>query len=119
MNKPRYITTTLPYVNASPHMGHTLEFVQADTLARYWRDLGHEVFFNTGVDEHGQKIARKADEEGIDRQTYVDKYAKEFTTLKNAFNLSYDSFIRTTNPAHKKAVQHIWKLWEKSGDIYK
>ena len=119
MNKPRYITTTLPYVNASPHMGHALEFVQADTLARFWRALGHEVFFNTGVDEHGQKIARKADEEGIDRQAYVDKYAREFTTLKDGLNLSYDSFIRTTSPAHTSAVQHIWKLWEEAGDIYK
>lgn len=117
--QPRYITTTLPYVNASPHMGHALEFVQADTLARHWRSLGHEVFFNMGVDEHGQKIARKADEAGMSRQDYVDKYAAEFNTLKKALNLSYDSFIRTTNPAHKAAVQHIWKLWEASGDIYK
>jgi len=118
-NKPRYITTTLPYVNASPHMGHALEFVQADTLARYWRHLGHEVFFNVGVDEHGQKIARKADEVGMSRQEYVDKYAMEFKILKDSLNLSYDSFIRTTNPVHKAAVQYIWSLWEESGDIYK
>jgi len=117
--KPRYITTTLPYVNASPHMGHALEFVQADTLARYWRLLGHEVFFNMGVDEHGQKIARKADEYGVSRQDYVDKYAAEFNTLKEALNLSYDSFIRTTYPFHIIAVQHIWKLWEATGDVYK
>lgn len=119
MNTPRYITTTLPYVNASPHMGHALEFVQADTLARYWRLLEHEVFFNLGVDEHGQKIARKADEAGISRQEYVDKYAKEFDTLKEALDLSYDSFMRTTDPVHIEAVQHIWKLWEEAGDIYK
>ncbi|HMA78298.1 MAG TPA: class I tRNA ligase family protein, partial [Candidatus Paceibacterota bacterium] len=68
----RYITTTLPYVNADPHMGHALELIQADTLARYWRLMGHEVFFNTGTDEHGQKIAEKADESGQSRQAYVD-----------------------------------------------
>ena len=116
---PRYITTTLPYVNASPHMGHALEFVQADTLARYWRLVGHEVFFNIGVDEHGQKIARNADEAGMDRQAYVDKYAAEFRELEAAFDLSPDNFIRTTNPAHKAAAQAIWLLWEKAGDVYK
>ena len=92
---PKYITTTLPYVNASPHMGHALEFVQGDTLARYWRLMGHEVFFNMGVDEHGQKISGKADEAGMDRQAYADKYAAEFNKLKEALNLSYDNFIRT------------------------
>ena len=114
-----YITTTLPYVNASPHMGHALEFVQADTLARYWRTQEHDVFFNVGVDEHGQKIARKADEAGIPRQEYVDTYAAEFSTLKEALQLSYDNFIRTTDPKHKEAAQHIWKLCDAAGDIYK
>ncbi|MEY3784236.1 MAG: hypothetical protein RLZZ230_558 [Candidatus Parcubacteria bacterium] len=116
---PKYITTTLPYVNDSPHMGHALEFVQADTLARYWRLLGEEVFFNLGVDEHGQKIARKADAAGIDRQTYVDKYATEFSKLKDALNLSNDSFIRTTSPAHKAAAQEMWRRCDAKGDIYK
>jgi len=100
-------------------MGHALEFVQADTLARYWRLLGYEVFFNTGVDEHGQKIARKADEAGMDRQAYVDKYAAEFDNLRAALNLSYDSFARTTDKAHIAAAQHIWKLCDHKGDIYK
>ncbi len=116
---PKYITTTLPYVNASPHMGHALEFVQADTLARYYRLMGHEVFFNTGADEHGQKVAKKADEAGVDRQSYTDKYAAEFDNLQTAFNLSWTNFIRTTNPEHKAAAQHIWKLCEENGDIYK
>lgn len=116
---PKYITTTLPYVNASPHMGHALEFVQADTLARYWRLSGEEVFFNTGADEHGQKVARKADEQGIDRQAYVDKYAAEFSQLKEAFNLSYDNFIRTTDEAHKAAAQEMWRRCDAKGDIYK
>lgn len=118
-NRPQYITTTLPYVNASPHMGHALEFVQADALARCYRQQGADVFFNLGVDEHGQKIARKADEQGIDRQAYVDKYAAEFRQLEEALDLTPDNFIRTTDPAHKQAVQEMWRRWEAAGDVYK
>ncbi len=106
---PKYITTTLPYVNASPHMGHALEFVQADTLARYWRLNGDEVFFNMGADEHGQKIARIADAEGVDRQAYVDKFSKEIQQLKEALNLSCDNFIRTTDEKHKVAAKEMWQ----------
>lgn len=116
---PRYITTTLPYVNADPHIGFALEAVQADALARYWRLMGHEVFFNTGTDEHGQKIAEKADSEGIDRQTYVDHYAVQFNKLKEALNLSYDKFIRTSDEAHKKAAQEIWRRCAENGYIDK
>lgn len=116
---PRYITTTLPYVNADPHVGFALEVVQADTLARYWRLMGHEVFFNTGTDEHGQKIAEKADAEGKDRQAYTDHFAGEFGKLKDALNLSYDHFIRTTDPVHKAAAQAIWQKCAENGDIYK
>ena len=116
---PRYITTTLPYVNASPHIGTVLEFVQADCLARYWRLMGHEVFFNTGTDEHGQKIAQKADELGQSRQEYVDLYAATFEKLRGALNLSYDNFIRTTDETHKAAAQELWKRCEAAGDIYK
>src|SRR6056297_384174 len=117
--KPKYITTTLPYVNDEPHIGHALEFIQADTLARYWRLMGEDVFFNTGTDEHGQKIAQKADELGEDRQAYVDRYAERFNTLKDALNLSYDNFVRTSSEAHKIAAQEIWKRCEAKGDIYK
>lgn len=117
--KARYITTTLPYVNADPHIGFGLEVIQADTLARYWRLMGHEVFFSTGTDEHGQKIAQKADEAGRDRQEYVDHYANEFNKLKEALNLSYDNFIRTTGSDHKAAAQEIWKRCVAAGDIYK
>lgn len=121
----KYITTTLPYVNADPHIGHTYEFLQADVLARYYRLLGHEVFFNTGTDEHGQKLAQKADEKGESRQAYVDHYANEFKKLGLALNLSYDNFIRTTDEAHKLAAQEIWRrcalnVNEKGeSDIYK
>lgn len=107
--KARYITTTLPYVNSDPHIGHASEFIVADTLARYWRLMGHEVFFNTGADEHGQKVAQKADSEGRDRQEYVDHYAGEFKKLKESLNLSYDNFIRTTDEVHKKAAEEMWR----------
>ena len=100
-------------------MGHALEFVQADALARYWRLMGEEVFFNTGVDEHGQKIARKADAAGIDRQAYVDKYAAEFDKLKEALDLSNDHFIRTSSEAHKAAAREMWRRCDAAGDIYK
>lgn len=115
----KYITTTLPYVNDEPHIGHALEWVQADTLARYWRLLGEEVFFNTGTDEHGQKIAQKADEQGRDRQEYVDYYADRFTKLKENLNLSYDGFIRTSSDAHKIAATELWRRCDTNGDIYK
>ena len=118
--KARYITTTLPYVNDEPHIGHALEFIQTDTLARYWRLMGHEVFFNTGTDEHGQKIADKAKEKGQDVQEYVDYFAARFQKLiTETFGLSVDAFIRTTDANHVKAAQHIWKLCAENGDIYK
>ncbi len=115
----KYITTTLPYVNSDPHIGFAFEIIEADALARYWRLMGHEVFFNTGTDEHGQKIARKADEKGESRQTYVDHYAGEFEKLKTALDISYDAFIRTTDEHHKRAAQEIWRRCATNGDIYK
>lgn len=118
-NKKFYITTTLPYVNADPHIGFALEIIQADVIARYHRSLGQDVFFNTGVDEHGLKIFRKAKEENLDPQEYCDIYAKKFDDLKKALNLSYNSFVRTTDPRHIKAVQTFWELCDKNGDIYK
>lgn len=117
--KAHYITTTLPYVNADPHIGFAYEIVNADALARYWRLMGHEVFFNTGTDEHGQKIAQKADEKGESRQAYVDHYAGEFKRLGAALNLSFDAFIRTTDAKHVAAAQEIWRRCAAQGDIYK
>ncbi len=114
-----YITTTLPYVNSEPHIGFGLEVVQADALARYRRLMGDEVFFNTGTDEHGQKIYEKAQQAGKDTQTYVDQFASTFEALKQSLNLSYDAFIRTTSPAHKAAAQEFWRRCDASGDIYK
>lgn len=115
----RYLTTTLPYVNASPHMGHVLEFVQVDVLARVWRAAGSDVFFSTGTDEHGQKICEAAEEAGQTTKEYVDRYAAEFQKLKQLLNLSNDAFIRTTNPAHIAAAQEMWRRCSANGDIYK
>ncbi len=119
MSNKFYITTTLPYVNAAPHIGFALEIVQADVLARYASLRGREVVFNTGTDEHGLKIYRKAIEEGKDPQAYVDEYAAKFERLKNALNVSYTNFVRTTDPHHIKAAQDFWTRCEKAGDIYK
>ena len=115
-----YITTTLPYVNAEPHIGFALEVVQADTIVRYLRSLGNDVFFNTGTDEHGLKIHRKAQEAGKETQAYVDEYAEKFKVLKDVLGLVYDvNFIRTTDAHHKLAAQEFWKRCMDSGDIYK
>ena len=118
-NKPFYLTTTLPYVNAEPHIGFALEIVQADIVARYKRLMGAEVFFNTGTDEHGQKIFLAAQKESKGVEAYVDHYAKTFELLKNGLGLSYDAFIRTTDPAHVTAAQELWRRCAEAGDIYK
>ncbi|MEX2032980.1 MAG: class I tRNA ligase family protein, partial [Candidatus Colwellbacteria bacterium] len=93
-----YLTTTLPYVNAPPHIGFALEITRADILARYHRLLGDEIFFNTGTDEHGLKIYRAAQGVGKELQEYTDEYAAKFDRLKEGLNLSYDNFIRTSDP---------------------
>ena len=115
--KSFYITTTLPYVNAEPHIGFALEVIQADALARYWRSSGHDVFFSTGTDEHGQKVFEAAEKNKEDVKKYTDRYADEYKKLGDALNLSHDAFIRTTDEHHIKAAQEMWKRCEK--DIYK
>lgn len=119
MSNNYYLTTTLPYVNADPHIGFALEIIQADVLCRYQRLLGKKVIFNTGTDEHGLKIWRKAEEAGITAQAYCDEYAARFGALKDALNLSYTHFIRTTNSEHKAAAQEFWKRCNDNGYIYK
>ncbi len=119
MAKNFYLTTTLPYVNADPHIGFALESVQADAIVRYRRLMGDTVFFTTGTDEHGQKIFQKAKEEGRDVHEYVDHFAGQFRRLKRELNLSYDAFIRTTDERHIKAAQELWKRCAAAGDIYK
>ncbi|QQG41936.1 MAG: methionine--tRNA ligase [Candidatus Woesebacteria bacterium] len=119
MARKYYITTTAPYVNSDPHIGFALEIIQADVLARYHAQLGDEVFFNTGTDEHGKKIYEKALEEGKEPQTYVDEYAAKFDNLRKGLNLSYNSFWRSTNPEHIKAAQEMWKRVDAAGFIEK
>jgi methionyl-tRNA synthetase len=114
-----YLTTTTPYVNAAPHIGFALEIVAADVIARYQRLLGKEVVFNTGTDEHGQKIYQKALENNQQPQDYVDEYAPKFNGLKTLLNLSYTHFIRTTEDHHKKAAQEFWRRCDANGYIYK
>ena len=114
-----YITTTLPYVNADPHIGFALEIIQADVIARSKRQQGYRVFFNMGSDEHGVKILRKAQEANMDPKAYCDIYAAKFDNLKQALNVTYDNFIRTTDEHHVAAAQEFWLRCQKNGDIYK
>ena len=118
-SKTFYLTTTTPYVNAAPHIGFALEIVAADVIARYQRLLDKEVVFNTGTDEHGQKIYQKALENNQQPQDYVDEYAPKFDSLKTLLNLSYTNFIRTTEDHHKKAAQEFWRRCDAHGYIYK
>jgi methionyl-tRNA synthetase len=113
------LTTTLPYVNADPHIGFALEIVQADALCRYHRLLGENVAFNTGTDEHGMKIWRNAEEAGLDPKTYCDGYAARFHGLKEALNLTYTHFIRTTDLHHVEAARAFWQRCAANDDIYK
>jgi len=117
--KKFYITTTLPYVNADPHIGFAAEIIRADILARYKRLQGYEVFFNTGTDEHGLKIFKKAAEAGQSAQEYCDSYAPKFNELKKGLNLSYNSFTRTTDAHHISSAQEFWRRCQANGDIYK
>jgi len=117
MKKTFFITTAIDYVNASPHLGHALEKVQADVIARYFRNLGREVLFLIGTDENSLKNVRAAEGEGITPQELVDKNAKKFYQLKEVLNLSFDDFIRTTELRHKKGAQKLWLACKK--DIYK
>ncbi len=118
--KTFYITTTLPYVNADPHIGFAAEIVRADIIARSKKIQGFDVYFNTGTDEHGQKIFDEALKAGKETQDYVDFFADRFKGLKELLNLSSDlHFIRTTNKEHQKSAQYFWNLCFQNGDIYK
>lgn len=120
MQKPFYLTTTLPYVNADLHMGHALEFIRADIIARYKKLQGFDVFFNTGTDEHGMKIYEKAKEKGMSPQEFVDMSFARFQDSVKIFGLVDDlHFIRTTDPKHEKAAQEFWKRVADNGYIYK
>jgi methionyl-tRNA synthetase len=118
-NKKFYITTTLPYVNAEPHIGFALEIIQADVIARHQTNLGKDVFFNTGTDEHGLKIYLGAEKEGLPPKTYCDSFAEKNKDLKKALNLSYNNFVRTTDENHIKSAQAFWLKCFDNKDIYK
>ncbi len=120
MSKPFYITTTLPYVNADPHVGFAMELIRADIIARAKKLQGFEVFFNTGTDEHGQKLLTDAKKAGREVREYVDDYAAKFRGLKDLLGISSDvHFVRTTDGAHEAAAQEFWRRCEQNGYIYK
>ncbi|MFC1810217.1 methionine--tRNA ligase [Patescibacteria group bacterium] len=114
-----YVTTSIPYANAAPHIGFAMEAIEADFLARYHRQLGDDVYFLTGTDEHGMKIHDTAKELGRTPQEHVDEIAAKNKELKKLLNLSYDDFIRTTSDRHKKGAQKLWMKLVEAGDIYK
>ncbi len=116
---PYYITTAIAYTSGKPHIGNTYEIVLADSIARFKREQGYDVFFQTGTDEHGQKIELKADEAGVTPKEFVDNVAGEIKSIWDLMNTSYDKFIRTTDADHEKQVQKIFKKLYDQGDIYK
>lgn len=119
MSNKFYVTTAIPYVNARPHIGFAMEIIQADCLARYHKMIGDDVFFLTGTDEHGSKLFQTAKDKGISAQELADMNAELYKALKEKLNVDYDGFVRTTDEAHKKGAQKMWKKLLDAGDIYK
>lgn len=119
MKEKYYISTAIAYTSGKPHIGNTYEIVLADAIARYKRLTGYDVYFQTGTDEHGQKIEEKAKEAGKDPQEFVDEVALEVQRVWDSLNTSYDKFVRTSNPIHKEKVSEIFKKLYDQGDIYK
>ena len=117
--KPYYLTTAIAYTSGKPHIGNTYEIVLADAIVRYKRFQGYDVRFQTGTDEHGQKIELKAQEAGITPKEFVDGVSTEIKRIWDLMNTSYDRFIRTTDEEHEKQVQKIFKKLYDKGDIYK
>ena len=114
-----YISTAIAYTSSKPHIGNTYEIVLADAIARYKRLQGYDVYFQTGTDEHGEKIELKAKEAGVNPQDYVDEKASELKNIWDIMNTSYNKFVRTTDKKHEKLVQDIFEKFYKNGDIYK
>jgi methionyl-tRNA synthetase len=119
MKEKYYISTAIAYTSAKPHIGNTYEIVLADAIARYKRLTGYDVYFQTGTDEHGQKIELKAKEAGVTPQEYVDDIASQIKDIWDVMNTSYDKFVRTTDPKHAEQVAKIFKKLYDQGDIYK
>ena len=117
--KPYYITTAIVYTSGKPHIGNTYEIILADSIARFRRWEGYDVYLQTGTDEHGQKIEMAAKEAGVNPKDYVDKIATQIKDMWDLMNTSYDRFVRTTDPDHKRQIQKIFKKLYDQGDIYK
>ena len=117
--RPYYISTAIAYTSAKPHIGNTYEIVLADAIARFKRQQGYDVYFQTGTDEHGQKIPQKPEAAGISPQEYVDQVAGQIRRIWDLMNTTYDRFVRTTDPEHKAKVQKIFRKMYEKGDIYK
>ncbi len=118
MTRRCYITTPIYYVNGAPHIGHAYTSIAADVLARWHRLDGADVFFLTGTDEHGQKVERAAEAAGVAPQVFADRVAADFRDMADRMDVSYDAFIRTTDPSHKAGVQALWRRLAEAGDIY-
>ncbi len=112
------VTTPIYYVNGAPHIGHAYTSIAADVMARFKRLDGYDVFFVTGTDEHGQKVEKAAADAGVDPQTFTDRISADFGAMADAMGISYDDFIRTTEPRHKAACSELWRRIERNGDIY-
>ena len=113
-----YITTPIYYVNGAPHIGHAYTSIAADVMARFKRLDGYDVFFLTGTDEHGQKVEKAAADAGVDPQTFTDSVSAEFRAMTDSMGVSYDDWIRTTEPRHKASCAELWRRIERNGDIY-
>ncbi|HVP37875.1 MAG TPA: methionine--tRNA ligase [Candidatus Saccharimonadales bacterium] len=113
-----YITTAIDYANGAPHIGHTFEKVIADGMARFQRLMGVDTFFQIGMDEHGQKVAQAAEAEGVDPQVFCDRMAAIYSAVWTAMQISHDAFVRTTDEAHMRGVQHLFSRCQERGDIY-
>ena len=114
-----YITTAIAYSSRKPHFGNTYEIIMTDAVARFQRQMGKDVYFLTGADEHGQKIEEYAAKAGITPQKYVDEVSGEIRRIWDRMNTTYDQFIRTTDEKHVRSVQHIFRKFYDQGDIYK
>ncbi len=118
MNRSFYVTTPIYYVNGAPHIGHAYTSIAADVMARFKRLDGYDVFFLTGTDEHGQKVEKAAGDAGVDPQSFTDRISADFRAMSDAMGVSYDDWIRTTEPRHKASCAELWRRIERNGDIY-
>jgi len=113
-----YLTTAINYPNGKPHIGHAYEAIAADVIARFQRWMGREVRFQTGTDEHGLKMARKAEAEGLTPRALADEMTSHFRAMDEIFQISFDRFIRTVEPEHHRASQALWEAMAVAGDLY-